>query len=110
MLTLRDALTFKLVLLVWGGIVGAFYPVGLNHLGAELGRSGRGLAGANAAFVMTYALGMMVGPPVIGAGLDLAPPSGLFWTVAALIGLYGGAVGVTILQLRRPSSRAPVLD
>ena len=112
-LTLRDALTFRLALLGWGGIVGAFYPVGLNQLGAELGRSGTGCggrAGANAAFVMTYALGMMVGPPLVGAGLDLAPPAGLFWTVAALIVSYGGFVGIRILRRRAPPRRQAVLD
>ena len=113
LLTLRDALTFRLALLAWGGIVGAFYPVGLNQLGVEFGGSatGRGgLAGANAAFVMTYALGMMVGPPVIGAGLDLAPPAGLFWAMAALIVLYGCFVGIQILQRRAPPRRQAVLD
>ena len=112
-LTLRDALTFRLALLAWGGIVGAFYPVGLNHLGADFGGSGTGRggrAGANAAFVMTYALGVMVGPPLIGVGLDLAPPAGLFWTVAVLIVGYGGFVGIQILQRRAPPRRHAVLD
>ncbi len=110
MLTLRDALAFRLVLLGWGGIVGAFYPVGLNHLGTELGRSGRGLAGANAAFVMTYALGMMVGPPLIGAGLDLDAPAGLFWSAAALIALYGVVVGTHVRHTRHAALRPAVLD
>ncbi len=112
-LTLRDAFAFKLVLLAWGGIMGAFYPVGLNQLGADLGRSGSargGSAGANAAFVMTYALGMMIGPPLIGAGLDLVPPSGMFWTMATLIGLYGCLVGAQIVRRRPPSPRPAVLD
>ena len=37
---------------------------------------------------MTYAAGMLVGPPIIGAGLDWIPPSGFFWAVAGLIALY----------------------
>ena len=36
---------------------------------------------------MTYALGMLIGPPLIGIGLDIAP-SGFFLTIAVAIGLY----------------------
>ena len=79
-------LAFEVLLLLWGGTVGGFYPVGLAQLGA-LYRDGD-LAGANAAFVMAYSVGMLLGPPLIGAGLDFRPPEGFFLAVAVLIGVY----------------------
>ena len=77
---------FEAVLLLWGGCVGALYPVGLGILGSRY--RGGDLASANAAFVMTYAVGMLAGPPIIGAGLDAMSPGGFFWSIAALIALY----------------------
>ena len=82
----RPPLVFEALLLVWGGVVGALYPVGLGLLGA-LYRDAE-LASANAANVMSYAAGMLIGPPLIGAGLDALPPAGFFWAVAGLIALY----------------------
>ncbi len=76
---------FEVVLLIWGGVVGALYPVGLSQLATLY--QGADLAGANSAFVMAYALGMLMGPPLIGAGLDLAP-AGFFWVIAGLLALY----------------------
>jgi MFS family permease len=83
---LSSLILFEAVLLIWGGTVGGFYPVGLAQLGARY-RDGE-LAGANAAFVMTYSLGMLVGPPLTGIGLDLIPPGGFFFTIAIFIALY----------------------
>ena len=77
---------FDASLVVWGGIVGGLYPVGLAQLGARY-RDGD-LAGANAGFVMAYAIGMLLGPPLIGAGLDAMPPRGFFLVIAVLIGMY----------------------
>ncbi len=58
------------ILLVWGGIAGTFYTVGLAHLGARF--EGAALAGANAAFLVLYNVGLVLGPPVVGGGMD--PP------------------------------------
>ncbi len=85
-LGIRSVPLFEVLLLLWGGIVGALYPVGLGELSARF--RGADLASANSAYVMTYAAGMLVGPPIIGAGLDWLPPSGFFWAVAGLIALY----------------------
>jgi MFS family permease len=73
---------FACLLVIWGGIVGGLYPVGLAHLGARY--QGAELAAANATYIMLYSVGMLVGPPFLGAGLDLAPP-GFFWSIAALL-------------------------
>ena len=89
---------FAPLLLLWGGLVGALYPVGLGELSARF--QGADLASANSAYVMTYAAGMLAGPPVIGAALDLAPPAGFFWAVAGLIALY---LTAAVPPLRRRS-------
>ncbi len=77
--------TFEALLLLWGGIVGALYPVGLSYIATKYRNAD--LAGANAAFVMAYAFGMLAGPPLVGAGLDFAP-DGFFWVIATLLALY----------------------
>lgn len=79
------------VVFVWGGVTAGLYTVGLTLLGASY--SGANLAAANATFVMLYALGMMVGPPSIGGGLDLAPPQGAAFVMATFFALYLG-VGI----------------
>ena len=93
----RSVIVFEIVLLLWGGIVGALYPVGLGELGARF--SGADLASANSAYVMTYAAGMLVGPPVIGAGMDLVAPGGFFLAIMGLIALY---LFVAVPPLFRP--------
>ena len=66
--------------------MGSLYAVGLAYLGSRY-RDAE-LASANAAFIMLYALGMIFGPPVVGFGMDLISPNGLFFSIAALLVLY----------------------
>lgn len=68
------------VLFAWGGVVAGLYTVGLAHLGSRL--SGRDLASANAAFVLCYGIGMLVGPQAIGVGMDFFGPSGFSWSLS----------------------------
>lgn len=98
-LGVAEPIAFAIALLLWGGTVGGFYPVGLAQLGSVY-RDGD-LAGANAAFVMTYSVGMLLGPPVIGAGLDFLPPGGFFLSVAGLIALYLLAAAAVLLPASR---------
>jgi MFS family permease len=74
------------VLFVWGGVVAALYTVGLAHLGSKL--SGHELANANAAFVLCYGLGMVLGPQAIGIGMDLFGNDGFSWALAVFFLLY----------------------
>jgi MFS family permease len=74
------------VLFVWGGVVAGLYTVGISHLGANYRSSD--LATANSAFVTMYAIGMFVGPPVFGAGLEWLPPHGPMWAMAAFFAFY----------------------
>jgi MFS family permease len=74
------------VLFVWGGVVAALYTVGLAHLGTRL--TGRELASANAAFVFCYGFGMLIGPQVIGIGMDVFGPPGFGYSLALFFALY----------------------
>ncbi|GJE16869.1 MFS transporter [Methylobacterium marchantiae] len=87
-----------ILLLVWGGLAGTLYTVGLAHLGASV-RGGE-LAGANAAFLVLYNVGLMIGPPLIGGSMDLAPPQGF---AHALCGLFVAYVGLVLWRLRTPA-------
>ncbi len=78
---------FAILLVVWGGVVGSLYAIGLAQLGARY--RGAELASANAAYIMLYSIGMLAGPPFLGVGLDLAPP-GLFLAIALMLAAYLG--------------------
>lgn len=74
------------LLFVWGGVVAALYTIGLAHLGSRL--SGHDLANANAAFVLCYGLGMVLGPQAIGIGMDLFGTDGFGWSLALFFAAY----------------------
>lgn len=74
------------LLFVWGGAVAALYTIGLAHLGARL--SGRDLASANAAFILCYGIGMVVGPQAIGIGMDVFGDDGFGWSLAVFFAIY----------------------
>ncbi|MGP8233117.1 MAG: MFS transporter [Methylovirgula sp.] len=83
---------YVVLLFVWAGIVGGLYAVGLTSLASRY--SGAALARANAAYILLYSAGTLIGPPLFGFGLDLAP-AGLFIALAlALAGFFA-------LSLRR---------
>jgi MFS family permease len=74
------------VLLVWGGVVAGLYSIGLALLEGRY--TGTELASANAAFVMLYSAGRLVGPPVVGAGIDLWNPHGFAVAMALFPAIY----------------------
>lgn len=94
---------FLVLLFFWGGLGGAIYTVGLAHLGSRF--SGGEIAVANAAFVVLYSIGMMVGPPIAGAAMDLAGPPGLPLGFAAILLAY---VVVIVWRLRRLDFPPPI--
>lgn len=73
-------------LVIWGGVVGTLYPVGLALLGSRF--SSADLAQANAAFVILYSSGLIVGPAAIGAGMDALNPHGFAFSIAAFFALF----------------------
>ncbi|MDE2578928.1 MAG: MFS transporter [Hyphomicrobiales bacterium] len=77
---------FAPLLFVWAGLLGGLYMVGLAELGDVY--DGAELAAANAAFIMLYALGMLLGPPLLGAAIDASPAHGMFGALAGLLAAY----------------------
>lgn len=87
------AATYAL-LFVWGGLIMGVYTVGLTLVGERF--KGAELAGANAAYVMLYALGLLAAPPLEGVALDAWNPTGLMAALAAISLIY-----VAFLMVRR---------
>ena len=78
--------------------VGFVALLGLAALGARVPAGD--LAGANAAFVVLYNVGLMLGPPLIGGGLDLLPSNGFAGALGLLFLAYAGALAVTERRAR----------
>lgn len=83
---------------LWGGLISGLYPVALAHLGSRY--RGAQLAAANAAFIMLYALGTLVAPPLMGGAMDLVRPQGLPLSIALMLGLYAVLVGARMKTRR----------
>lgn len=75
-----------ILVLLYGGIAGAFYTIGLALLGEKL--QGGAIAAANAAFIFAYGLGSLVGPPAAGAAMDSWDPYGLMIVLSLTSALY----------------------
>ena len=83
------------VVLVWGGISFAIYPVGLALLGQRF--NGGDIARANTAFSMIYIFGGLIGRPAVGAAMDTFGDPGLGGTLA----LFYAVTGVAALLAMR---------
>ncbi len=84
------------VVLLWGGISFAIYPVGLALLGQRF--AGGDIARANTAFSLLYIFGGLVGRPATGAAMDVFGEPGLGGTLA----LFYAAAGIAaLLALQR---------
>ncbi|UHC15382.1 MFS transporter [Methylobacterium currus] len=92
----EDPWLLAVILFAWGGIAGTLYTVGLAHLGARF--DGAALAGANAAFLVLYNIGLVLGPPLVGGGMDLASPHGFAWSLALLFVAYLAVVGGRVIR------------
>ena len=88
----RLILTFLL-----GGAVLGFYSVGLIVLGTRTPASE--LAVANAAFLMVYQAGSIVGPGIAGAAMDVWEPHGFIAAMAFFA--IGASLGTIWLKRRR---------
>lgn len=84
------------VIMLWGGISFAIYPVGLALLGRRF--NGGDIARANTAFSMLYIVGGLVGRPLTGAAMDAVGDPGLGWTLAFF---YLVAAVFALLAMRR---------
>ncbi len=90
------------VIFVFGGVVTGLYTVGLTLLGQRF--NGGDLAAANAAFVMMYNFGGLVGPAMGGGAMELVPPHGLPLAFAAISLLFAGVASWRFLKLRRQAA------
>lgn len=77
---------------VWGGMAAGLYTVSLAAIGGRY--RGGALAAANAAIVMAYGLGALVGPPIVGWSMDLMGPDGLAHAIAVTCIAYGALVAI----------------
>lgn len=84
---------------LWSGIVGGIYTVGLAHLGERF--RGSRLASANAAFILNYSLGMLVGPPAAGMAIEWLDPHGFVLALAAMSAGYALIIIARLLQQAR---------
>lgn len=97
-LTFVPAQSFAIVgvIMLWGGISFAIYPVGLALLGQRF--DGGDIARANTAFSLIYVVGGLVGRPLTGAAMDAFGEPGLGWTLGFF---YAIAVAGALLAIRR---------
>lgn len=84
------------VVMLWGGLSFAIYPVGLALLGQRFGDGD--IARANTAFSMLYIFGGLIGRPLAGAAMDTVGDPGLGWTLALF---YAIASIAALLALHR---------
>jgi len=87
----QNIMVFLPTLFIFGGVVVGMYTVGLAMLGERF--RGADLAAANAAFVLMYSTGALIGPPVAGAAMDIWNPHGLAIAMASICALYLLVVG-----------------
>ena len=77
------------LLFVWGGVASGIYPVVLSMAGDRF--RGGDLVSVNAAMIIAYGLGGLVGPAMGGAAMDIRNPQGLLWLFVLLFaGLLAG--------------------
>ena len=86
-----------IILFIYGGIISGMYTVGLAHLGSRL--KGTDLAQANAACVLCYGFGMIIGPIVTGYAMDVIGPSGFGVTLFLFFGMYLALYAVRIKRV-----------
>lgn len=103
-----DYVTLVALIVLWGGTIGGMYTVGLTHLGSRF--TGASLASANAAFVMMYSAGSMVGPATIAAGLDIAPPHGFAFAAGLFFAIYLAIAAFRLTGLRAKTRHTTPID
>lgn len=82
-----------------GGVVLGFYTVGLAIVGEEV--EARDLAAANAAFLVMYQLGAIVGPAAAGVAMTFAPVDGFVIIMALLMLEALLAIGLMLRRRQR---------
>jgi predicted MFS family arabinose efflux permease len=89
------------VLFLWGGLACGIYPVALGMAGERF--RGAALVAANAALIMSYGIGALIGPVLGGAAMDLWNPQGLPAVLALVFALFLAAT--LLIRQDRPAAR-----
>ena len=101
-LALPTALTMPLAAIIvaflLGGVILGFYTVGLAIVGERVGAND--LAAANAAFLVMYQAGAIIGPLVAGIAMTASPVTGFVATVVTLM-----AVSAIVLMVFEGAGR-----
>lgn len=101
-LTLNSAgspVLLAVVLFLWGGFAWGTYSVALAALGRRF--QGGALAAANAAFVMSYTVANITGPPVAGLAIEFWNPDGLMVLMLALAAAFTALLAVRAVMTPR---------
>lgn len=77
----------EVVICLIGGVILAFYMIGLAILGERV--PAQQLAAANAGYIIMYQSGAIVGPVAAGAAMTFAPVTGFILTVTGLMAISG---------------------
>jgi MFS family permease len=85
------------LLFVWGGVASGVYPVALSMTGDRF--RGGDLISVNAAMIIAYGLGALVGPPLGGMAMDLRDPQGL---MVLFVMLFAVLLTASLLAVPRP--------
>jgi MFS family permease len=90
------------VLFVWGGIASGIYPVALSMAGDRFRETE--LVTVNAAMIIAYGCGALVGPALGGVAMELRSPQGLPWLLALVFACLLAATRITRGQPPRTGS------
>ena len=90
------------LLFLWGGIAAGIYPVVLGMVGDRF--RGNELVSVNAATIMAYGCGALLGPPLGGAAMDIWNPQGL---LGFFVLVFAAFLPVTLLARRFSSISSP---
>jgi MFS family permease len=96
--TLTSALLSAVLVFLIGGVILGFYSLGLAIVGERVPTGD--LAAANAAFIVMYQVGALLGPLFAGIAMTTSPIAGYVWTTVGLM-----VVSVALLMVLKRSER-----
>ena len=88
------------LLFLWGGVAAAIYPVALGMAGDRF--RGAELVSANAAIIIAYGMGALLGPALGGVAIDLWNPHGLLALFTLVFALF---LAMALLRRRGQADR-----
>lgn len=87
---------------LWGGMIAGFYTLGLILLAQQFASGD--LAAANTTFIMSYTVGMIIGPLVAGAAMEAWSPHGLILAIClSYIVFLAGMAWERLAPARKPA-------